>query len=133
MKISFARGAGAVAVILFGLAPLASLAGNFKSSGTPKPPSIKLYVADTQGDDLAVIDATRMKLIGNAQVGLNPHGAVASPDGHTLYVTIEGTNELVAFDTADDKVTRRVPVGRSPNEPTVTADGRYVFVPLRKD
>src|SRR5262249_33004847 len=98
-----------------------------------KPPSLKLYVADTQGDDLAIVDATNMKLIGNAQVGLNPHGAVASPDGRILYVTIEGTNELVALDTADDKVTRRVPVGRSPNEPTVTPDGRYVFVPLRND
>jgi len=112
---------------------LASLADSHKPGTRLKPPSLKLYVADTQGDDLAIVDATNMKLIGNAQVGLNPHGAVASPDGRILYVTIEGTNELVALDTADDKVTRRVPVGRSPNEPTVTVDGRFVFVPLRNE
>ena len=118
---------------LLGLTVLASR-DNYASSGQPASrASAKLYVADTQGDDLAVIDATAMKLLGHAEVGLNPHGAVASPDGRILYVTIEGTNELAALDTTTDKVTRRVPVGRSPNEPTVTIDGRYVFVPARND
>jgi len=118
--------------LLFSIA-IAGLVSATGASSKTKTPASKLYVADTQGDDLAVIDARNMKIIRQTQVGLNPHGAVASPDGRTLYVTIEGTNELVELNTVDDKVTRRVPVGRSPNEPTVTADGRYVYVPLRNE
>jgi YVTN family beta-propeller protein len=121
-------------VVASGLLVASGISGPRKLSRlSPNQRAAKLYVADTQGEDLAVIDATNMKLLRQAQVGLNPHGAVASPDGRKLYVTIEGTNELVEFDTSSDKVTRRVPVGRSPNEPTVTSDGRYCFVPLRND
>jgi YVTN family beta-propeller protein len=128
-----AHGARVLAATFLSLIIFAGIAGGTKSPPAPKPSSPKLYVADTQGDDLAVIDASTLKLIRQTPVGLNPHGAVASPDGRTLYVTIEGTNELVALNTADDTVTRRVPVGRSPNEPTVTVDGRYVFVPIRNE
>src|SRR5215467_8508184 len=132
MRRQLAQGISALFAVLLATIYSASLAYS-SATRPPKSPTTKLYVADTQGDDLAVVDAVNMKLIGYAQVGLNPHGAVASPDGHTLYVTIEGTNELAAVDTSTDKVTRRVRVGRSPNEPTVTTDGRYVFVPLRND
>src|SRR5215469_18538583 len=91
--------------LVVGLSGAIIPAGHGDLASARQPPSMataKLYVADTQGEDLAIIDAANMKLLRHAEVGLNPHGAVASPDGRTLYVTVEGTNELVALDTSTD-------------------------------
>jgi len=93
----------------------------------------KLYVTNSAGDDLTVIDPQSMKVIGSIKVGDRPHGVISSSDGKKLYISIEGTNELIAVDTSTDQVIARVSVGRSPNQIAITRDGRFVFVPLRDD
>ena len=91
----------------------------------------KVYVTNSEGDNLTVIDAGTLKVVGDIKVGDRPHGVTPSPDGHLLYVSIEGTNELISLDTATDKVLARTEVGSTPNQITITRDGKYVFVPLR--
>ena len=90
----------------------------------------KVYVDNSTGDDLTVIDVATLKAIHNIKVGEHPHGLTASPDGHTLYVSVEGTGELVAIDTATDQILWRIPVGTRPNELSLSHDGRYLFIPL---
>jgi YVTN family beta-propeller protein len=90
----------------------------------------KVYVDNSAGDDLSVIDIATMKSIGSVKVGEHPHGLTASPDGNTLYVSIEGTGELVAIDTRSDQILWRIPVGSKPNEISITHDGRFIFIPL---
>ncbi|HKV42409.1 MAG TPA: YncE family protein [Blastocatellia bacterium] len=97
------------------------------------PPRALLYVADTEGDDIAVIDAYTFNLAGRITVGKHPHGAAASPDGRRVYVTVEGQNELVAIDTSTNRVIKRSNIGNRPNEPCVADGGRFVFVPLLED
>src|SRR5262249_37108354 len=89
-----------------------------------------LYVANSKGDDVTVIDVASMNVAGTIKVGANPHGLVASPDRQTLYVSVEGTDELVSINTATLEVQKRVKVGHSPNQISITRDGRKVFVPL---
>ena len=113
----------ALVIIIFTSAP-ASNAANKRA---------KLYVTNSAGDDLTVIDPRTMAVIRTVKVGEHPHGVIASPDGKKLYVSIEGTNELIAVDTYTDKIIARVSVGRSPNQIAITRDGRFVFVPLRDD
>jgi YVTN family beta-propeller protein len=93
----------------------------------------RVYVTNSKGDDVTVIDPTTMKVVGSIKTGANPHGVVASPDRRTLYISVEGTDELIAVDLATNEVKRRVKVGRAPNEVSITRDGRKVFVPLRSD
>ena len=93
----------------------------------------RVYVTNSKGDDVTVIDPTTMKVVASIKIGDNPHGLITSPDRRTLYVSVEGTDELVAVDVATNKVTRRVKVGRAPNEVSITHDGRQVFVPVRND
>lgn len=93
----------------------------------------RVYVTNSKGDDVTVIDPATMKVVGSIQVGANPHGVVLSPDRRTLYISVEGTDELVAVDTTTNQVTARAKVGRAPNEVSITLDGRYVFVPVRND
>ena len=93
----------------------------------------RVYVTNSKGDDVTVIDPATMKVVGSIKTGANPHGIIASPDRRTLYISVEGTDELIAVDAATHEVKWRVKVGRAPNEVSITRDGRKVFVPLRTD
>ena len=115
----------AVSIIPLLLAVVVPWAATHGGSG-----KMLLYVANSKGDDVTVIDVASLKVVAGIKVGANPHGLVASPDGRTLYVSVEGTDELVSVNTATLEVMKRVSVGRSPNEVSITRDGRKVFVPL---
>lgn len=95
--------------------------------------AMRVYVTNSKGDDVTVIDPSTMKVVGSIKTGANPHGLVASPDRRTLYVSVEGTDELIAVDIATGQVKARTKVGRAPNEVSITPDGRKVFVPLRNE
>ena len=93
----------------------------------------RVYVTNSKGDDVTIIDAVTMKVIGSIKTGDNPHGLITSPDRRTLYISVEGTDELISVDVATNQVKSRVKVGRAPNEVSITRDGRFVFVPARND
>lgn len=90
-----------------------------------------LYVTNSAGNDVTVIDAATHRVIGSIETGPTPHGLVASPDGRRIYITGETDDDLVAIDTATSTVLWKAPVGQQPNEPALTADGRHVYVPIR--
>ena len=93
----------------------------------------KLYVANSAGDDVHVIDSLTHKLLKRVAVGPQPHGLVATRDGSLLFITVENgegeRGELLWFDPKADKVTRRMKVGPRPNQPACTPDGKIVYVP----
>jgi YVTN family beta-propeller protein len=90
-----------------------------------------LYVTNSAGDDVTVVDAETHRVIGSIETGTTPHGLVASPDGRRIYVTGETDDDVVAVDTTTAKVLWKAPVGEQPNEPALTADGRHIYVPIR--
>jgi YVTN family beta-propeller protein len=96
-------------------------------------PTSKLYVANSAGNDLHVIDTRTHKVIHRVEVGPQPHGVVATPDGRQMFLTIENIageeGELLWFDPATDKVTRRMKVGPRPNQLACTPDGKIAYVP----
>jgi YVTN family beta-propeller protein len=126
--------------LMFALIAPVLLAGLGMSTPPPGQPqahapgsTTRVYVTNSKGDDVTVIDPATMKVVGSIKTGANPHGVVASPDRRTLYISVEGTDELIAVDVATNQVKWRVKVGRAPNEVSITRDGRKVFVPLRND
>jgi YVTN family beta-propeller protein len=91
----------------------------------------KLYVINTAGNDVTVVDVTTNKVLGRIEVGLRPHGIAAPASQDLLLVTVEGgKGELVWIDPATDKVVRRLTVGPSPNQLAVTPDGKFAYVPV---
>jgi YVTN family beta-propeller protein len=91
----------------------------------------KLYVTNSAGDDVTVVDVTTNKPIGRIVVGPNPHGIAVPADQSFILVTIEGKKpgELVWIDPQTDKITRRMEVGPAPNQLAVTPDGKIAYVP----
>jgi YVTN family beta-propeller protein len=93
----------------------------------------KLYVTNSTGDDVTVIDVATHKPIGRIVVGPHPHGIAAPASQDVIYVTVEGSKpgELVWIDPQTDKVTRRIDVGPEPNQLAVTPDGKFAYVPTK--
>ncbi len=95
--------------------------------------SQKLYVANSAGTDIHVIDTATNKVIKRVEVGREPHGLVATKDGKQLFLTIENTEgeegELIWFDPVTDTVTKRMKVGPRPNQLACTPDGKLAYVP----
>ncbi len=92
----------------------------------------KLYVTNSSGDDVSVIDVATNKPIGRIEVGPHPHGIAVPAKQDFILVTIEGTNpgQLVWIDPRTDKVTKRVPIGPAPNQLAVTPDGKFAYIPV---
>ena len=128
LKLTFAL----VALVLLA-GPGVSSPQTGQSTVHPHGTTTRVYVTNSKGDDVTVIDPATMKVVGAIKVGANPHGLIVSPDRRTLYISVEGTDELAAVDIATNQVKWRVKVGRAPNEVSITRDGSKVFVPLRND
>jgi YVTN family beta-propeller protein len=95
----------------------------------------KLYVTNSSGDDVTVIDVATNKPIGRIEVGPHPHGIAAPAAQDVIYVTIEGRGrakpgELLWIDPLTDKVLRRMDIGPEPNQLAVTPDGKFAYVPV---
>jgi YVTN family beta-propeller protein len=93
--------------------------------------STRLYVANSRGDDVTVIDLGARKVVDNIKVGKHVHGLAIQADGRRLFATVETEHTLKFIDTGSDKVTASVPLTGKPNECAVTPDGKYVVVPIR--
>ena len=92
----------------------------------------KLYITNSAGNDVTVVDTATNKQIGRIEVGPRPHGIAAPASQKFLLVSIEGgkTGELVWIDTQTDKVTKRMKIGPAPNQLAVTPDGKLACVPV---
>ena len=80
----------------------------------------KLYVANSAGNDIHVIDTATNRVIKRVEVGPEPHGLAATASGDKIFITIENTKgdqgELLWFDPFSDIVTRRLKIGPRPNQ-----------------
>ena len=92
---------------------------------------VHIYVANSAGDNITVIDPATDRVIGDIHVSRNPHGIVASPDGKRFYISSETENVLDVVDRGSSHIIRRVPLGRRPNNVAITPDGRRVYICIR--
>jgi YVTN family beta-propeller protein len=90
-----------------------------------------LYVGNSRGDDVSVIDLASLKVIGDIIVGPRVHGVALTPDGRRLFTTSEIDHSRIFSDTETHKIIGTVKLPGKPNQCAVTPDGRYVTVPIR--
>ncbi len=95
--------------------------------------SVRIYVANSDGDNITVIDPATNKVAGEIKVSNHPHGIVPSPDKKRFYVSSEGDNLLDVVDRASSKVIKRIPLGTRPNNVAITPDGKRVYICIRQE
>src|SRR3974377_487481 len=77
------------------------LAATVVSGAAPsKDQAARLYVTNSLGDDITVIDLRTFKVVGDIKVGEQVHGLCAPADGRRLFTTIESEDKLKVIDTA---------------------------------
>jgi|SRR5436190_4029693 len=94
------------------------------------PIARKLYVANTAGDSLSLIDLDRQEVIRELQIGKHPHGLALSADERVIYCSVESERAVKFVDTATDRVSATVPTTGVPNQLAATPDGRWVYVAI---
>lgn len=90
-----------------------------------------LYVGNSRGDDISVVDLASLKVVGDIKLGDRIHGVAVQPDGKRLFATVESDHTLRIIDTATRQPVGTVKVSGRPNQVAVTPDGKYVAVPIR--
>jgi YVTN family beta-propeller protein len=91
----------------------------------------RLYVTNSLGDNITVIDLKTFKVVRDIKVGEQVHGLCASADGRRLFTTIEAQDKLKVIDTATGSVVDAISLTGRPNQCAATPDGRFVGVPIR--
>jgi len=94
------------------------------------PVARKLYVANTAGESLSLIDLDRREVTSELQVGKHPHGLAVAPDHDVIYCSVESERVIKFIDTATDQVIAKVNTTGVPNQLAVTGDGRWVYVAI---
>jgi len=100
-------------------------------AGKPAAQNLRLYVGNSRGDDVSIVDLASMKVIGDIKLGDRIHGVAVQPDGKRLFVTVESDDTLRIIDTTTRQAVGTVKVSGRPNQIAVTPDGKYVAVPIR--
>ena len=75
-------------------------------------PSMRLYVTNSLGDDISVIDLATMKRIQTFKVGEHVHGICAGSDTRSFFVTIESEHNLKIVDARTGRILGVIPVPR---------------------
>jgi YVTN family beta-propeller protein len=95
--------------------------------------SVRVYVTNSGGDNISVIDPVTNTVTSEIKVSKNPHGIVPSLDKKRFFVSSEGENVMDVVDRASSQVIRRIPLGTRPNNVAITPDGRRVYVCIRQE
>ena len=84
----------------------------------------RIYVNDTKGEEIGVIDGNSMELLTRVAVEASGwhQGMTFAPGGAKLYAVNHGAGSVSVLDTADPRVLKRIIVGDGPSQ-IVTVGG----------
>jgi YVTN family beta-propeller protein len=95
--------------------------------------TVRIYVTDSAGDSIHVIDPATNKVVQVIKGIEVPHGVNFSPDGKRVYVTNEADSTLDIVDQKSGKVIKKVPLSGHPNNLAVSKDGARVVICIAED
>jgi YVTN family beta-propeller protein len=88
-----------------------------------------LYVTNTKGDSVSIIDTATLEVTGTIKLGAGkPNRIVFHPDGKTAWVVYDKSHDLGVIDAESKKLVKRVKIGGNPYNLTFSPDGRFLYV-----
>src|SRR5262249_26790783 len=94
--------------------------------------SALIYVTNSAGDSIHVVDAATNKVVQEIKGIEAAHGIAPAPDGTRIYVSNEATSTLDVFDRASGALIKKVPLSNHPNNIAVSKDGERIFVGIAR-
>jgi YVTN family beta-propeller protein len=81
-----------------------------------------IYVTNSAGDTVDVIDPTSNKVVQVIQGIELPHGIAFSPDGKRVYISNESESIVDVVDRESAKILKKIPLSGHPNNLTINTD-----------
>jgi YVTN family beta-propeller protein len=107
--------------------------GSAPTSAKPSSgPTVSIYVTNSAGNTLDVIDPSSNQVVQVIHGIELPHGVGFSPDGSRVYVSNEAESVLDVVARESAQILKKVPLSGHPNNLAVTKDGR-ILVGIRAD
>ena len=94
--------------------------------------SFRIYVTNSAGDSVHVIDPATNKVVQEIKNVIGAHGVNFSPDGARVYISNEETNSLDVYDRKSAKLIKKVELSDHPNNIAVTKNGDRIVVAVAR-
>lgn len=94
-------------------------------------PKLLLYVTNSAGDTIDVIDPAINKVVQVISGIELPHGIVFSPNGARIYVSNESESVVDVVDRPSGQILKKVSLSARPNNLAITKDGSKLIVGIR--
>ncbi len=91
----------------------------------------RLYVVNTDGNKISIIDTSSKKVIGEIPTGKGPGRIAMTPDGKTLVYNLQFEPAVGFADIAAGKQVTQLPLTGRPLSLTMTRDGRRAFLGIQ--
>ena len=98
----------------------------FPAADPARAELIRVYVTNSAGDSVHVIDPATNKVVQEFKGPEAMHGIAFSPDGARVYVSNEHERSLDVFDRVEGTLIKQVKLSDRPNNIAVARDGRIV-------
>jgi YVTN family beta-propeller protein len=98
----------------------------FPAADPARAELIRVYVTNSAGDSVHVIDPATNKVVQEFKGPEAMHGIAFSPDGARIYVSNEHERTLDVFDRVEGTLLKQVRLSDRPNNIAVATDGRIV-------
>jgi len=105
-------------------------------STAPRPstaahPRSFVYVTNSAGDSVNVVDTATNKICQTIRGLEFPHGIAFSPGGERVYISTESDSMLNVVERKTGEIQERIPLSGRPNNIAITKDGGRVLVAIR--
>jgi len=90
--------------------------------------STRIYVANTAGTSISVIDPAKNKVVQEITGIQVPESVAVSPDGKRVYISQWTNKVLTVMDRKSGKTIKEVPVTGHSHDVAATKDGKWVLV-----
>lgn len=107
--------------------------GATNSAGSSSTSGVRIYITNSAGNTVDVIDAANNQVVQVIHGIELPHGVVFSPDARRVYISNESESVLDVVDRESAKILAKVRLSGHPNNLTITKDGLRVLVGIRED
>jgi len=94
-------------------------------------PTTRIYVTNSAGDTIDVIDPATNQVVQVIHGIELPHGIAFAPDGSRIYVSNESESVLDVLDRKSGEILKKVALTNRPNNIAITPDGKRVLVGIR--
>src|ERR1700674_826859 len=101
------------------------------ASESPSASTALIYVTNSAGDTVDVIDSTTNRVVQVIRGMELPHGIAFSPDGTRVYISNESESALDVVDRKSGEILSKISLSGRPNNLAITRDGGRVLVGIR--